>query len=177
MSSKIELILLSPFGWQGSEISTIGYWLISYVTLHKQNVIYSLGASRSVCEDVECKLRCVNFRRVSDHRRAFRPAFRVTGIADNWHRSTMGVVAISLKSPGSAGEKSCNANYKPGSTSDNSGSASDMPGSTSNHCKPVWEKWHLWERCRCAWKSQLQLIIQRFLKLMYSVCILIYVSL
>jgi len=49
------------------------------------------------------------------------------------------------------------------------------PGGTVNHCRAVWEK-QLWECCWCAWKSYLLLIIQRFLKLMYSVCILIYVS-
>jgi hypothetical protein len=49
----------------------------------------------SVTMDVECKLRCVNFRRVSDPRRAFLPAFRVTG---------------------SAGDKSGCANAQPGST-------------------------------------------------------------
>jgi hypothetical protein len=32
---------------------------------------------------VECKLGCVNFRRVSDPRRVFLPAFRVTGSADD----------------------------------------------------------------------------------------------
>jgi hypothetical protein len=44
---------------------------------------------------VECKLRCVNFRRVSDPRRAFLPAFRVTG---------------------STSDKSGSADDKPGST-------------------------------------------------------------
>jgi len=53
---------------------------------------------------VECKLRCVNFRRVSDPRRAFRPAFRVTGISDDCYRSTMGVIVIVLGTPRSAGE-------------------------------------------------------------------------
>ena len=52
--------------------------------LHQQNVFQSLEDSRSVWQDAECKLRSVNFRRVSDPRRAFRPAFRVTGISDNW---------------------------------------------------------------------------------------------
>jgi len=53
---------------------------------------------------VECKLRCVNFRRVSDPGRAFRPAFRVTGISDDWYKSTMGVIVISLGTPRSSGE-------------------------------------------------------------------------
>jgi hypothetical protein len=44
---------------------------------------------------MECKLRSVNFRRVSDSRRAFLPAFRVTG---------------------SAGENPGSADDKPGST-------------------------------------------------------------
>jgi hypothetical protein len=55
---------------------------------HQQNVFWSLEAFRSVLEDVECKLRSVNFRRVSGHRRAFLPAFRVIGSADDKPRST-----------------------------------------------------------------------------------------
>jgi len=55
-------------------------------------------------EDVESKLGSFNFRRVSDPRRAFRPAFGVTGISDDWYRSTMGVIVISLRSPRSAEE-------------------------------------------------------------------------
>jgi len=53
---------------------------------------------------VECKLRCINFRGVSDHGRAFWPAFRVTAISDDWFRSTMGVIVISLRTPRSTGE-------------------------------------------------------------------------
>jgi hypothetical protein len=37
---------------------------------------------------VECKLRCINFRRVSDPGRAFLLGFRVTGSADDEPRST-----------------------------------------------------------------------------------------
>jgi len=55
-------------------------------------------------EDVECKPRCVNFRRVSDPRRAFQPAFRVTGISDDCYRSMMGVIVIGLGIPWSTGE-------------------------------------------------------------------------
>ena len=54
--------------------------------------------------DVECKLRCVNFRTVSDHTRAFRPAFGITEISDDWYRSTMAVIRISLRTPRRAGE-------------------------------------------------------------------------
>jgi hypothetical protein len=43
-----------------------------------------------------CKLRYVNFRRVSDPRRAFQLAFRVKGIFDNRYTSTMGVIVIYL---------------------------------------------------------------------------------
>jgi len=65
----------------------------------------------------------------------------------------------------------------PGSVCDIPGCASDMSGSTSNHSRAVWGKHHLlWECCWCPWKSYLLLIIQQFLKLMYSVCILIYVT-
>jgi len=53
---------------------------------------------------VECKLRCVHFRGVSDPRRAFWPAPGVTGISDDWDRSTMGVIVISLGTPQCAGE-------------------------------------------------------------------------
>ena len=53
---------------------------------------------------MECKLRCVNFKRVSDHTRAFWPAFGVPEISDDWYRSTMGVIVISLGTPWSAGE-------------------------------------------------------------------------
>jgi len=48
-----------------------------------------------VSEEAECKVRSVNFRRESDPRRAFWPAFRVTGISDDWYRCTMGAVVIS----------------------------------------------------------------------------------
>jgi len=53
---------------------------------------------------MECKLRCVNFRRVSDPTRAFQPAFGVTEISDYWYRCTMAVIVISLRTPRSAGE-------------------------------------------------------------------------
>jgi len=51
---------------------------------------------------VECKLRCVNFRRVSDPWRAFLPAFRVTGSAGDKSGSTwehLGAPATSLGAP------------------------------------------------------------------------------
>ena len=53
---------------------------------------------------MECKLRWVNFRRVSDYRRAFRLAFRVTEISDDWYRSTRGVMVIGLGTPRCTGE-------------------------------------------------------------------------
>ena len=49
---------------------------------------------------MECKLGSVNFRRVSDPKRAFRPAFVVTGISDDWYGSTMGAVVKRLGAPG-----------------------------------------------------------------------------
>jgi hypothetical protein len=49
---------------------------------------------------VESKIRCVNFRRVSDPRRVLLLAFRGTGISDDWYRSTMGVIVIRLEIPG-----------------------------------------------------------------------------
>ena len=69
---------------------------------------------------MECKLRCVNFRRVSDPRRAFLPAYRVTG---------------------STGDKPGSADDKSGSTSNHSrvvwekqhllGNAAGAPGNHS----------------------------------------------
>jgi len=70
----------------------------------QQNVFLSLGASRSVWEDVECKVRSVNFRRVSDLRRAFWPAFSITGISDDRYGSTMGAVVKGLGAPGTVAQ-------------------------------------------------------------------------
>jgi len=53
---------------------------------------------------MKCKLRCVNFRGVSDPTRAFQPAFGGTGICDDSYRSTMGVIVMSLRTPRSARE-------------------------------------------------------------------------
>jgi hypothetical protein len=52
-----------------------GRWVICN-TIHLHNVFWSLEASRSVWEDVECKLCNVNVRRVSDLWRTFWPPFR-----------------------------------------------------------------------------------------------------
>ena len=82
---------------------------------------------------MECKLRCVNFRGLSDCRRAFRLAFRVTAISDDWYRTTMRVILISLRTPGRASNKSGSADNMPGI-------ASDKTESISNHCQAVWEK-------------------------------------
>jgi hypothetical protein len=57
-----------------------------------------------VCERTECKVKSVNFRRESDLRRPFRPAFRVTGICDDWYSSTMGVVVKCLEGPGTVSQ-------------------------------------------------------------------------
>ena len=51
-------------------------------------------------EEAECKLGSVNCRGESDPRRAFRPAFGVTAILDEWYGSTMRAVVISLGAPG-----------------------------------------------------------------------------
>ena len=71
---------------------------------YQQNVFWWLEDSWSVWEDVECKLRGVNFRRVSNPTSAFLPAFKVTGIPDNCYRSTMGVIVIGLWTLQSNGE-------------------------------------------------------------------------
>jgi hypothetical protein len=49
---------------------------------HQLNTFQSLKASRSMWQKVECKLRYINVKRVSDPRRVFLPAFRVTGRTD-----------------------------------------------------------------------------------------------
>jgi len=104
--------------------------------------------------DVECKLSCVNFRRVSDPRRAFRPAFRVTGISDDCYTSTMGVIGISLGTPRSArGNFGCTwehlgapttslgaprcAGVQSGCADDNPRSTGDKSGCTSKHSRAV----------------------------------------
>jgi hypothetical protein len=53
---------------------------------------------------MECKLVCVNFGRVSEQRRAFVPAFGVTGITDLWYSSIRGVNVGSLGTSWRAGE-------------------------------------------------------------------------
>ena len=91
---------------------------------------------------MECKLRCINFRRVSDPRRAFRPAIRVTGISDDCYRSTMGVIVIGLGTPRSARENfGCTWEHlgapttslgAPGCAGDKSGCAGNKSGCASN---------------------------------------------
>jgi len=71
---------------------------------HQQNILQSLEASGSVWEDVECKLRSIDFRRVLDPRRAFWPPFAVTGISADRYRNTRGVIVISLRTSQSTGE-------------------------------------------------------------------------
>jgi len=113
---------------------------------------------------VECKLRCVNFRRILDPTRAFRQALGVTGISEDWYRITMEVIVISLKTSQSTRENfGCTwehlgvlaTSFEAPVTSLGAlrtylgalmssmgapGSASDKPGSTSNHSKAVCEK-------------------------------------
>ena len=105
---------------------------------------------------MECKLGYVNSRRVSDVKRAFLLTFRVTGISDDWYRSTMGVIVIDLGTPWSAGENyGCTWEHlgapatglgapttslrAPGSAGDKSGSTYDKPGSTWERQQQVWE--------------------------------------
>ena len=94
------------------EISLYFVWtslLFSFVSSandgqYQHNVLYSLGASRSIRENVECKLRIVNVRRASDTRRAFWPALGIMGMSDGWNRNAMGVIVISLGTCQSNGE-------------------------------------------------------------------------
>ena len=93
------------------------------------------------------------------------------------------MLTTNLGAPRSAGDellstsdKRESTGNKPGITGDQPASTGAKSGSASNHSRAVWEKYLVWQRCWCAWKSELLLIVQQFLKLMYSVCILIYVS-
>jgi len=71
----------------------------------------------------------------------------------------------------------CGAIGKTGNADDEPMSAGTKPGSTLNHCRAVWENQPLfWKPSWFAWKSLLEHIVQWFLKPMYSVCILINVS-
>ena len=82
---------------------------------------------------MECKLRSINFRKVSDPRSAFWQAFRVTGISDDWYKSIIGVIVISLGTRRSAIDKPENTANKPGSADDKPRSAGDKPGSIPHH--------------------------------------------
>jgi hypothetical protein len=89
----------------------------------------------------------------------------------------LGPLGSANHKPGSANHKPDSANHNPESANHNPQSADHKPGCSLSHFREVGEKDHLLtERCWCAWKLSLLLIIQQFLKLMYSVCILIYVS-
>ena len=88
---------------------------------------------------MECKLRCINIRTVSDRRRAMWPAVVVTGISDDWYRSPMGVIVISWGTPRSAGENFGSDDDMPGSADDKPGSAGERSASTSKHSRAVWE--------------------------------------
>jgi len=82
----------------------------------------------------------------------------------------LAVPETSMWTPGNSSIKLGSANYHLGSTN-----AKRL--SMLYHSRAGWEKHYLlWECCWCAWKSYLLLIVQRFLKLMYSVCILINMS-
>ena len=78
---------------------------------------------------MECELRYVNFRRVSDPRRVFLPALRVNGSSDNWNCSTMAVTVIGLGTPWSARENL-----------GASGSTGDKPGRAEDNIGSIWER-------------------------------------
>ena len=94
---------------------------------------------------MEGKLRCVNFRRVIDHRKAFRPVVGITVISDNWYRSTTEVIVTSWTTPRSTGENvGCTREHMevPAqslvslvTTIGELTTSLDTLGSTSNHCK------------------------------------------
>jgi len=81
--------------------------------------------------------------------------------------TSLGAPTASLRAPESSGNKPECTDHKPET-------AAHKPGSILSYCRAVWEK-HLQERCWCTWECLLLVIVQ-WLKLMYSVSILIYVS-
>jgi len=111
-----------------------------------QNVFYSLGASRSVWENAECKLTSVNLWRVSDPGIRFWPAVGLSGISDVLYCSTMRVILISLGTPQGTGKNIGGIwgyleapVYKPRS-------ADNKPGSTWEPWQQVWQcQRHVWE--------------------------------
>jgi len=96
-------------------------------------------------------------------RRAFWPAFQETGIPDDWYRSTIGVIVISLRTPQSARVNiGCTCHHLEVSTTSLGVPATTLGALTSNLGVPttslwaawsasnkgLWEKLHfLWERC------------------------------
>jgi len=99
---------------------------------------------------MKCKLRWVNFRTVSDLRRAFWKAFEVTEISDNSYRRTMEMIIISLKPPQSTMDNiECIWKHlgvpaiglkAPRCTCVKSRSTSDKSESIAKHSRAVWEK-------------------------------------
>ena len=82
---------------------------------------------------MECKLTCDNFGRVSDPRRGFLLAFRVTGISDDWYRSTMGVIVRGLGTLRSTGENfGCTWGHL-GAAATSLGAPTACLGATGNH--------------------------------------------
>jgi len=93
-------------------------------------------------------------------------------ISERWREPWvhLGKPATSLGVPKTILGTSCIAGEKSGSPGNKSGSTSDIS-------RAVWENQHLvWKWCWCSWISKLILIIEQFITLMYSVCILITVS-
>ena len=88
---------------------------------------------------MECKHRCVNFRRVSDPGRAFLPTIRVTGSTGDKPGSADDKPGSADDKPGSTDDKPGSADDKPGSADDKPGSADDKPGSTRARRRHVWE--------------------------------------
>jgi len=158
--------------------------------IHQQNIFQSLEASRSVWEDLECNLRYVDFRRVSDTRSAFRPALGVTGISDDLYSSTMGGIVISLRTPHSAGEDfECSwehlwvpatSLWAPTTSLGAAMKSLEAPttslGAPRITVKQSGKHNIFFGNVAGAPGNHSYYLVQRFLKLMYSVCILIYLS-
>jgi len=147
------------------------------------NMYFTHCEPPGVWENMECNPSCVNFRRVSYPRRAFRPAFRVTGISDNSYWSTMGVIVTSMGTPMSARE-----NYG-GTWKYLEAAATSLAALTTRLGAPArclgapqltieqsGKKIFFRNSCWCAWISYLLHIVPWFWTLIYSVWNLIYIS-
>jgi len=163
--------------WHGSNNDSFGNTSVDQSELSLAQCIRSLGLRRSVCNDVQCEIRCVNFMWVLDPTRALWQAFKLPGISDDHYQSTMGVIVVCLETHQIARENiGCTEEYLGALTTSLGVPTQSLlvpitslwvpttglgaPGNTWNHSTAICEKRHLlWELCWCTLKSKLLLII------------------